>query len=123
MIDNFTFQCSANSSLFANNSQIDLLQIYLLIFRSKKDSYSPHFHVMNIIPIRKYYNFRNFFPIHKFISKYYLEFIFILNIHVKMENITLCFVCQEGFSKQNIYISQEQKNIQRKGETKYFMYS
>ena len=33
-------QCSANSSLFANSSQIDLSQIYLLIFRSQIDSYS-----------------------------------------------------------------------------------
>ena len=61
-------QCSGNSSLFANNSQIDSLQIYSLIFRSQIDSYSylPQFHVMNIIPICEYYNLMNIIPLHEY---------------------------------------------------------
>ena len=48
--------------------QKDLQQIYLLTFRSQIFSYSflPHFYIMDIIPIYKYYKFKNIIPIHKY---------------------------------------------------------
>ena len=72
--EEYVARCSANSSLFAYKSQIDLLQIYLLIFRSLIDSYSflLYFQFVSIIPIPINYNFTNIIPIGKYFSKYSL---------------------------------------------------
>ena len=61
-----------NNTQGKNSLRIDSSQIYSLIFRSRIDSYSysPQFHFMNIIPIRKYFDLMNIIPIHKYFSKY-----------------------------------------------------
>ena len=70
--------------------QIDLSQIYLLIFKSQIDSnsYSPQFHFMNIITICKYLNLTNIIPIHKYLLKVFMNISFLYWIYIKSMHIS-----------------------------------
>ena len=83
-----------------NSLRIDSSRIYLLIFRSQRDSYSysSQFHFVNISPIRKYCILANIIRIHEYLAN-------IIRIHEYLSKYSWISYFKIEYIKRNAYNS------------------